>query len=91
MIIDVIANTITTDQICLILDGPCTRQNLPGILAAFRPVSHTDDGVIRILVAITAPYGKTQIITCYKQKSESFVSDDSMAIPRRVILILMTI
>ena len=91
MRIRIIANTITADEKSLILHGPCTRQDLPGILTTLRPVGYGDDGIVREFIGITAPDGKTEIVTSQQQQTKTFIFHVDLFLSRLIIMVFATI
>lgn len=91
MRIRIVAHTVAGNEKSLILDGTGSRQDLPRILAAFRPVGHADDRIVLQAVGITAPDGESHIVAREQQHPEAFILHDGVPCSRLIITVLMTI
>ena len=87
----IIADTITADEIGLILNRPGSGENLPGVLTALWPVCHSDDSVILEVVRETAPYGEPQVVARQKQDTEAAVVDNRVFPTRLIIAVFSTV
>ena len=91
MRISIIADTITANQVSLVLDGSGTCENLPGILTTLWPVGYDNDGIVLQLVCITTPNRETQIVTRQEQNPEPHVFYHGMLLAWLIETILTTI
>ena len=87
----VVANTIDTYQITLVLDGTCTSKHLPSRLTRLWPVSHTEDNIVFTIVSIAAPTGETQVVASQQQQPKATKSDYGMLLPGGIILVFVAI
>ena len=74
----VIAHTVASDEISLILHRTGSCENLPGILTTLGPVRHGNDGIVGQGVRIAAPDGETQVVAGQQQDAETAVFHDGM-------------
>ena len=87
----VVAYTIDTHQIALVLDGSRLGEHLPGFLTGVGPVGNNDDGVVFASGGITAPTRKAQVVAGQYEQAPTFVLDDEVTVAWRKILVFVTI
>ena len=87
----VIAHTVASDEISLILHRTGSCENLPGILTTLRPVSYGNDGIVGQGVRITAPDGETQVIAGQQQDAETAVFHDGMGRAGLIVTVFVTV
>ena len=90
MAIMIVAHSITPHQIALIFQRPGTRQQLPGRLTTFGPISYQHNDIVVQGIGISAPTREAQIVARQQQQTESGIIDSGMILARGIEFILVS-
>src|SRR5689334_2143695 len=77
-VIPVIPDSVQTDHVTLVFDGPCNKQLVPGSDSSFGPVGNINDRIKVLLFCSTAPYREAQIKTNQQENFPSLVFNDPL-------------